>query len=51
MILKETEGLYKETATLYCEKPTDPCEKFAEKFGNFYRRAKREKADKMKIED
>jgi len=36
---------------LYCEKPTDPSDRFAEKFGSLFRKIKKEKADKLRIDE
>ncbi|EGR27953.1 hypothetical protein IMG5_185360 [Ichthyophthirius multifiliis] len=49
--IKEIDSLYKETAVFYCEKVSEPSEKFAEKFGSFFRKAKREKIEKVKIDE
>ncbi|KAL4467047.1 hypothetical protein ABPG74_010644 [Tetrahymena malaccensis] len=49
--IKTIDETYKQVASLYGEKPTDPSEKFAEKFGQLFRKFKKEKADKLKIEE
>ncbi|EAR97051.2 formin-like 2 domain protein (macronuclear) [Tetrahymena thermophila SB210] len=49
--IKTIDETYKQVASLYGEKPTDPSEKFAEKFGQLFRKIKKEKADKQKIEE
>ncbi|KAL4510234.1 hypothetical protein ABPG72_010427 [Tetrahymena utriculariae] len=49
--IKNIDETYKQVAGLYGEKPTDPSEKFAEKFGQLFRKIKKEKADKQNIEE
>lgn len=43
--------MYKAAAVMYCEKPTDPSEKFAEKFASLFRKIKKEKIDRVRIEE
>lgn len=49
--IKTIEETYKQVSALYCEKPTDPSDRFAEKFGSLFRKIKKEKADKIRIDE